>query len=159
MINTIFILVLRYIGLYYSVSISMVIEDSICISLSEYCRYRTIMKKERVGLCSNYLATLPLNSSVRLFAEPGSFKFPTDRPVIMVWHVLFSSDFSSQFLINSQSIIVWKLSQLSVYCACFWDSWINFLTRQILHENNTSVCEINIINQYQITHHQTLAHI
>ena len=42
------------------------------------------MKKERIGLCSNYLANLPLNSCVKLFAEPGSFRFPTDRPIIMV---------------------------------------------------------------------------
>ena len=42
------------------------------------------MKKERIGLCSNYLANLPVNSCVKLFAEPGSFKFPSDRPIIMV---------------------------------------------------------------------------
>ena len=60
------------------------------------------MKKERIGLCSNYLANLPVNSCVKLFAEQGSFKFPTDRPIIMV----------GKCCVN-QPI-------LTVYYKCFW---------------------------------------
>jgi len=47
-------------------------------------RYRTNLKVERLGVCSTWLSTLPINHPVELWCEPGSFYFPTDTPLIMV---------------------------------------------------------------------------
>ncbi|KAF5296664.1 hypothetical protein FQR65_LT10204 [Abscondita terminalis] len=49
-------------------------------------RYKTRLVKERLGLCSNYLANLRVGDQIRVWIKKGSFKFPTepDVPVILV---------------------------------------------------------------------------
>ncbi|XP_050305008.1 NADPH-dependent diflavin oxidoreductase 1 isoform X2 [Anthonomus grandis grandis] len=49
-------------------------------------RFKTKLMKERVGLCSNYLAGLKKGDSVTFWVKKGTFQFPQqlDLPVIMV---------------------------------------------------------------------------
>jgi len=49
-------------------------------------RYRSSLKKPRIGLCSNWLTTLKNNvNKVPLWIRPGSFTFPpTNIPVVLV---------------------------------------------------------------------------
>lgn len=48
-------------------------------------RYKTKLVKERLGLCSNYLADLKSGEMISAWLKKGSFRFPhTDVPVIMV---------------------------------------------------------------------------
>ncbi len=48
--------------------------------------FRTPYKRQRRGLCSSYLASLPVGSTVPLWIRPGSFVLPKDpwTPLIMV---------------------------------------------------------------------------
>lgn len=49
-------------------------------------RYKTKLHKERLGLCSNYLADLKPGACLTAWLKKGSFRFPTDPklPIIMV---------------------------------------------------------------------------
>ncbi|CAH1998566.1 unnamed protein product [Acanthoscelides obtectus] len=49
-------------------------------------RFKTKLAKERVGLCSNFLADLKKHDRASVWINKGSFKFPSDldTPVIMV---------------------------------------------------------------------------
>nr|CAI5817859.1 unnamed protein product [Callosobruchus analis] len=49
-------------------------------------RFKTKLAKERVGLCSNFLADLKRNDNASIWINKGSFKFPLDveTPVIMI---------------------------------------------------------------------------
>ncbi|KAK4875055.1 hypothetical protein RN001_011477 [Aquatica leii] len=48
-------------------------------------RYKTKLVKERLGLCSNYLANLKVRDQISVWIKKGSFKFPNDNvPVILV---------------------------------------------------------------------------
>lgn len=48
--------------------------------------YRTKLKAERRGLCSNWLRDLPVGASVRAVIKPGTLRLPGDRqtPIVMV---------------------------------------------------------------------------
>nr|XP_022918308.1 NADPH-dependent diflavin oxidoreductase 1 isoform X1 [Onthophagus taurus] len=49
-------------------------------------KYKTNLKKERMGLCSNFLAGLKVGDKISVWTKKGTFQFPkeTDSPVIMV---------------------------------------------------------------------------
>ncbi|XP_065352803.1 NADPH-dependent diflavin oxidoreductase 1 [Cloeon dipterum] len=49
-------------------------------------KYRTILSSPRLGLCSNWLARLPIGAPLHVWVKPGSFTFPKDQtiPVICV---------------------------------------------------------------------------
>ncbi|KAK5644412.1 hypothetical protein RI129_005712 [Pyrocoelia pectoralis] len=58
-------------------------KDEIHILLA-VVRYKTKLVKERVGLCSNYLANLELGDRINVWIKKGSFKFPTDTDASVV---------------------------------------------------------------------------
>lgn len=45
-------------------------------------KYKTKLKKERLGLCSNYLADLKQGDSLAAWTKPGSFKFPKNSVIL-----------------------------------------------------------------------------
>ncbi|KAF5288633.1 hypothetical protein FQA39_LY15328 [Lamprigera yunnana] len=49
-------------------------------------RYKTKLVKERLGLCSNYLANMKIGDKITVWIKKGSFRFPKDLadPVILV---------------------------------------------------------------------------
>ncbi|KAK3914970.1 NADPH-dependent diflavin oxidoreductase 1, partial [Frankliniella fusca] len=49
-------------------------------------KYKTKLKKPRLGLCSNWLAALKPNDTVHIWLQKGSLRFPSDKniPVLMV---------------------------------------------------------------------------
>ncbi|EIW74789.1 riboflavin synthase domain-like protein [Coniophora puteana RWD-64-598 SS2] len=58
-------------------------EVHLCIAI---VRYRTKLKVPRKGVCTSYLANLPVGSSIRIRIQRGLFTLPTDKstPVICV---------------------------------------------------------------------------
>lgn len=42
-------------------------------------RYKTVLHKPRLGLCSNWLASLSANSPLHIAVKKGSFTFPTEK--------------------------------------------------------------------------------
>ncbi|KAL1494820.1 hypothetical protein ABEB36_010352 [Hypothenemus hampei] len=70
----------------FSVASSFKVHENEVHILVAVVKYKTNLVKERVGLCSNYLATLKPGDKVTACLKHGTFKFPKnlDSPVIMV---------------------------------------------------------------------------
>lgn len=47
-------------------------------------KYKTKLKKERLGLCSNYLADLQVGDKLTVWLKGGSFKFPVNSVSLMI---------------------------------------------------------------------------
>ena len=82
-------------------------------------KYKTKLVTPRLGLCSNWLASLKTGSIIPIWIKKGSFKFPKnlDEPVIMIGPGTGVAPFRS-FIQNMHSLSLAKENHLILFFGC-----------------------------------------
>ena len=120
--------------------------DCIVEILVAVVRFKTKLKKDRFGLCSNWLAALNVGSKVPVWITRGSFNFPKLQVSVIIIIILFriilysiifhifydqtilrimNSAFISYHLLRMQQILSWLVLVLAShhFGALFWKGY------------------------------------
>jgi len=74
---------------YFSISSSPLLHPTTAHLTVAVVRYKTLMHEPRLGVCSNYLASLPVGATVRIWLRTGCLQMPPEptqihRPLLLI---------------------------------------------------------------------------